>query len=115
MIILYSQVNGCTYTLDPDHSAVLYYHPLLSDGTCETVFSAYAEVEWDELDDEALTEADRCYKLLKADIEEQEAEQERLMEHEHRHNEPHEYDHDYYYEYRGESSPGGIGYCGAGS
>ena len=57
----------------------------------------------------------RLDELKKEDIEEQEAEQERLMEHEHRHNEPHEYDHDYYYEYRGESSPGGIGYCGAGS
>ena len=68
MVFLISQTNGCTYTLDPDHSAVLYYAPLLSDGTYETVFSAYSEVEWDELDDDVLTEADRCYSLLRAEL-----------------------------------------------
>ena len=68
MVYLVSSKNGCTYTLDPDSSAVLYYAPLLSDGTYETAFSAYAEVEWDELDDDVLTEADRCLKLLKAEI-----------------------------------------------
>mgnify|MGYP003338861700 CR=1 FL=1 len=47
MVFLVSSKNGCTYTLDPDHNAVLYYAPLLSDGNMETAFSAYAEVEWD--------------------------------------------------------------------
>ena len=68
MVFLISSVNGCTYTLDPDYSTVLYYHPLYSDGTYETSFSSYAEVEWDMLDDDVLTEADRCYKLLKAEL-----------------------------------------------
>lgn len=67
MVFMISEKNGCTYTLDPDHGAVLHYAPLLIDGTYETAFSAYAEVEWDELDDNVLEEADRCYKLLKAD------------------------------------------------
>ena len=44
------------------------YHPLYSDGTYETNRGAYEYVEWDELDDDVLTEADRCDKLLKADI-----------------------------------------------
>ena len=66
MIFIQSNKNGCTYTLDPDHGAVLYYAPLLIDGTYETAFSAYAEVEWDELDDDVLAEADRCYKVLRA-------------------------------------------------
>ena len=68
MVFLISQTNGCTYTLDPVHDRVLYYSPLLADGTYETAFSAYAEVEWDELDEDVLTEADRCYQLLKADL-----------------------------------------------
>jgi hypothetical protein len=68
MVYLISQSNGCTYTLDPDHSRVLYYAPLLSDGTCETAFSAYAEVEWDELDEDVLNEADRCYHLLMSEF-----------------------------------------------
>jgi len=68
MVFIISQTNGCTYTLDPDHNAVLYYAPLLSDGSYETAFSAYAEVEWDMLDDNTLTEADRCDKLLKGDV-----------------------------------------------
>ena len=46
----------------------MYYAPLLSDGTYETAFSAYAEVEWEHLDDDAWDEADRCLALLKADI-----------------------------------------------
>ena len=68
MVFLISTLNGCTYTLDPDFNSVLYYAPLLADGTYETAFSAYCEVEWDELDDDVLTEADRCYSLLKADV-----------------------------------------------
>ena len=70
MVFLTSAKNGCTYTLGYDNNAVLYYAPLLSDGTYETAFSAYAEVEWDELDDDVLTEADRCYSLLKAEFNE---------------------------------------------
>lgn len=66
MVLIVSSKNGCTYTLD---NAVLYYHPLNSDGSYETAFSAYAEVEWDELDEENVTEADRCCKMLKAEIE----------------------------------------------
>ena len=68
MVFLISQTNGCTYTLDPDHGRVLYYSPLNSDGTYETSFSAYSEVEWDELDDDVLTEADRCYSLLRGEV-----------------------------------------------
>tara|TARA_B100002019_G_C21211634_1_gene569771 strand:+ start:913 stop:1122 length:210 start_codon:yes stop_codon:yes gene_type:complete len=68
MVYIISQKNGCTYTLDPDHHAVLYYAPLLSDGNMETAFNAYAEVEWEHLDDDVLEEADRCDKLLKAEF-----------------------------------------------
>jgi hypothetical protein len=68
MVFLISQTNGCTYTLDPVHKAVMYYAPLLSDGTYETAFAAYTEVEWDELDDDVLKEADRCCNLLKAEV-----------------------------------------------
>ena len=69
MVLIVSSLNGCTYTLDPVNNAVLYQAPLLSDGSYETAFSAYAEVEWDKLDEENVTEADRCYKMLKAEIE----------------------------------------------
>ena len=68
MVFLTSSKNGCTYTLGYDSNAVLYYAPLLSDGTYETAFSAYAEVEWEHLEDDAWDEADRCLKLLQADI-----------------------------------------------
>ena len=68
MVFLISQVNGCTYTLDGNHQTVLMYHPLYSDGTYETNRGAYTDVEWDELDDDVLTEADRCYSLLKAEV-----------------------------------------------
>ena len=65
MTFIQSAKNGCTYTLDPDHGVVLYYAPLLADGSYETAFSAYAEVEWDLLDPDVLHEADRCYALLR--------------------------------------------------
>lgn len=68
MIYIISQVNGCSYTLDPVHNVVLYYHPIYSDGSCETNFDAYAEVEWEFLEDDALAEADRCDKLLKGNV-----------------------------------------------
>lgn len=68
MVFLISQVNQCTYTLDPDNQRVLMYAPLLSDGSYETTYSAYDWVEWDELDDDALTEADRCLNLLLEDV-----------------------------------------------
>ena len=69
MVIIVSSKNGCTYTLDPEHHEVLYYHPLNSDGSYETTFSAYSEVEWDQLDEENVIEANRCVKMLKAEIE----------------------------------------------
>ncbi len=68
MVFLISQVNGCTYTLDGNTHSCLMYHPLYSDGTYETNMGAYADVEWDELDEEVLQEADRCYQLLKAEV-----------------------------------------------
>lgn len=68
MVFLISQVNQCTYTLDPDHQRVLMYAPLLSDGSYDTTYSAYDWVEWDELDDDALNEADRCLNLLLEDV-----------------------------------------------
>ena len=68
MVFLISQKNGCTYTLDGNHQTILMYHPLYRDGSYETNRGAYEYVEWDELDDDVLTEADRCYKLLKADL-----------------------------------------------
>ena len=69
MVLIVSSKNGCTYTLDPVHNAVLYHAPLLSDGNYETAFSEYEVVEWDKLDEENVTEADRCCKMLKAEIE----------------------------------------------
>ena len=65
MMILVSYINECSYTLDSIHQTVLIYHPLYSDGRHETNRGAYADVEWDELDDDALQEADECYQLLK--------------------------------------------------
>jgi len=67
MIFAISELNGCTYTLDPDNNRVLMYAPLLSDGSYETTYSAYDWVEWDELDENELHEADRIHKLLLAD------------------------------------------------
>ena len=64
MVFLISQVNGCTYTLDANNQRVLMYAPLLPDGSYETAGSAYDWVEWDELDEDALMEADRAHKLL---------------------------------------------------
>ena len=50
MVFVTSSKNlSFTYTLGYDSDAVLYYAPLLSDGTYETAFSAYAEVEWNIL------------------------------------------------------------------
>lgn len=69
MIFLISELNGCTYTLDPDNNKVLMYAPLLSDGSYETTYSAYDWVEFDELDEDVLIEADRCHKLLLAEFE----------------------------------------------
>ena len=68
MVFLISQINGCTYTLDGNHQTILMYHPLYSNGDYETNRGAYADVEWDELDSEVLSEADRCYKLLKEEV-----------------------------------------------
>jgi len=66
MVFVTSKKNGCTYTLDGNHGVVLMYHPLYSNGDYETNRGAYADVEWDELDDDVLIEAERCYNLLRA-------------------------------------------------
>lgn len=68
MVFLISEVNNCTYTLDPNNRRVLMYAPLLSDGSYETTYSAYDWVEWDELDEKTMLEADRCHKLLLEDV-----------------------------------------------
>jgi hypothetical protein len=68
MVFLISEVNGCTYTLDANNQRVLMYAPLLSDGSYETAGSAYDYVEWDCLDEDVLMEADRCHKLLLAEV-----------------------------------------------
>ena len=68
MVFLISQKNGCTYTLDGNHHTVLMTHPLYSNGDYETNRGAYEYVEWDELDSEVLSEADRCYQLLKEEV-----------------------------------------------
>ena len=68
MVFLISQVNGCTYKLDANNQRVLMYAPLLSDGSYETSGSAYDWVEWDCLDEDVLIEADRCHKLLLAEV-----------------------------------------------
>jgi len=64
MVFLISTVNDCTYKLDANNQQVLMYAPLLDDGSYETAGSAYDWVEWDELDADVLTEADRCHNLL---------------------------------------------------
>jgi hypothetical protein len=68
MVFAISQINDCTYTLDPDNDRVLMYAPLLSDGSYETTYSAYDWVEWDRLDPDVLEEADRIHKLLLAEV-----------------------------------------------
>lgn len=68
MVFLISQVNGCTYTLDANNQRVLMYAPLLSDGSYETSGSAYDWVDYDCLDEDVLIEADRCHKLLLAEV-----------------------------------------------
>jgi len=44
------------------------YANLLTDGSYETAGSAYDWVEWDELDEDELIEADRIHKLLLEDV-----------------------------------------------
>jgi hypothetical protein len=70
MVFIISQKNGCTYTLDPECGEDLMYAPLLEDGSYETTYSAYAFVEWEEIqgDDDIVTEAARCHRLLLADV-----------------------------------------------
>ena len=68
MVFLISQKNHCTYTLDANNQRVLMYAPLLPDGSYETAGSAYDWVEWDELDEDQCLEADRCHKLLLAEV-----------------------------------------------
>ena len=64
MVFIISKLNDCTYKLDANNQKVLMYAPLLPDGSYETAGSAYDWVEWDELDENALIEADRIHKLL---------------------------------------------------
>ena len=64
MVFLISTANDCTYKLDANNLVALMYAPLLSDGSYETAGSAYDWVEWDELDEDHLKEADRCHNLL---------------------------------------------------
>jgi hypothetical protein len=68
MVFVISQLNGCTYTLDANNQRVLMYAPLLSDGSYETAGSAYDWVEWDELDEDELIEAEIAHKALLADV-----------------------------------------------
>lgn len=68
MVFMISELNHCTYTLDPDNDRVLMYAPLLSDGSYETTYSAYDWVEWDMLDENTFHEANRCHKLLLAEL-----------------------------------------------
>jgi len=68
MTFIFSKANELVYTLDGNHQRVLMYHPLLSDGSVESNRGAYEYVEWDELDDKELVEADRCHKLLLAEV-----------------------------------------------
>ncbi len=64
MVFITSKLNNCTYKLDANNQQVLMYAPLLEDGSYETAGAAYDWVEWDELDGNALIEADRVHKLL---------------------------------------------------
>ena len=64
MVFLISSKNNCTYKLDANNQRVLMYAPLLPDGSYETAGSAYDWVEWDRLDNDMISEADRCHKLL---------------------------------------------------
>jgi hypothetical protein len=68
MVFITSKLNNCTYKLDANNQQVLMYAPLLEDGSYETAGAAYDWVEWDELDEDALIEADRIHKLLLADV-----------------------------------------------
>jgi hypothetical protein len=68
MVFLISQKNQCTYKLDANNQRVLMYAHLLPDGSYETAGSAYDWVEWDELDEDELKEADRCHKLLLSEV-----------------------------------------------
>ena len=66
MNIITSETLGCSYTLLL--GAVLMYHPLYNNGTVETNPDAYAEVEWEYLEDESITECERVLALLKAGV-----------------------------------------------
>lgn len=72
MVFMISQINGCTYTLDPDNDEDLMYAPLLEDGSYETALSAYDFVNWECFDvfndRDILDEAARCHKLLLAEV-----------------------------------------------
>ena len=69
MIFIRSEKNGCTYTLNPDNNVDLMYAPMYADGSIETTYSGYNEVEWDMIEDEldVVEEAARCHQLLLED------------------------------------------------
>jgi hypothetical protein len=68
MVFVISTKRQCTYTLDANNQRVLMYAYLLPDGSYETSGSAYDWVEWDELDENELEEADRIHKALLEDV-----------------------------------------------
>ena len=68
MVFVISTKRQCTYTLDANNQRVLMYAPLLSDGSYETAGSAYDWVEWDELDEDELIEAEIAHKALLEDV-----------------------------------------------
>ena len=68
MVFVISKLCNCSYKLDANNSVALMYAPLLADGSYETAGSAYDWVEWDELDEDQIKEADRCHDLLLKDV-----------------------------------------------
>ena len=64
MITFISEKHGSSYTLWRE--CVLLQHPLYSDGSVETNEDAYAEVEWEYLEDDEIIECERVLGILKA-------------------------------------------------
>ncbi len=68
MVFMFSQKNGCTYTLDPECGEDLMYAPMYADGSYETTYSAYTFVEWDLIEKDVAEEAARCHRILLAEV-----------------------------------------------
>ena len=64
MLFVRSNKTGCTFALNPNNNQELLFAPMLADGSVETSFSGFAEVEWDAIDDDVVVEARRCHQLL---------------------------------------------------